>query len=66
MDRFFDKRRKVTGHHQLKPNERLMDSPTYARNHHYSIAQVSRLCRQKKLRAYKVAGKWHIVVKSAP
>lgn len=61
MDNFRD-RRKVIGSTQLRPGEKIISTREYARRYSYSISQVARRCRQKKLRAYKNAGNWLIVV----
>ncbi len=62
MNPFLARKRTIVGQNQLPPGHGLVEVEAYAARFYVSPRTVRRWCRLKKVRAYKNAGRWLIVV----
>ena len=61
MEYAYNKRRKIIGTQEIPEGCELIDTTTYAKRFFIAVRTVQRQCKCGKLKAYKVAGKWHIL-----
>lgn len=63
MDNFWEKRRKIYGVEQIPENMEIIDSTEWAKRNGYSKRRTQDLLRLKRIKyAFKISGKWKIVV----
>lgn len=63
MEYAYTKRRKIIGTQEIPKGCELVNTNTYAKRFFMDLRTVQRRCKHGQLRAYKVAGKWHILTK---
>lgn len=61
MDYAYTKRRSIIGSEEIPEGCELITTTTYAKRFFLAVRTVRYQCKCGKLKAYKVAGKWHIL-----